>query len=167
MEFTPIDGPVSPNVLQWLDQLIRRPALRDFPMIVQPFRDAVSFLRGDFAIIQDRITEQNKISLVVRHIPIRSCSLGKLRFQNKSAKHNAVAADALCRRQWLRLPRAYQTSLRKTSSIVESSAFSLKGLMSTVAFTRLKKNSMAGLFRWPVKKMNRLAVAGRVRVTAQ
>ena len=42
--------------------------------------------------------------------------------------------------------RAYQTSLRKTSSIVESSAFSLKGLISTVAFTRLKKNSMAGLF---------------------
>ena len=42
--------------------------------------------------------------------------------------------------------RAYQTSLRKTSSIVASNAFSLKGLMSTVAFTRLKKNSMAGLF---------------------
>jgi len=42
--------------------------------------------------------------------------------------------------------QAYQTSLRKTSAIVESSAFILKGLMSTVAFTRLKKNSMAGSF---------------------
>jgi len=45
--------------------------------------------------------------------------------------------------------RAYQISLRKTSRIVESSVFSEKGLMSTVAFTRLKKNSIAGLFRWP------------------
>ena len=49
----------------------------------------------------------------------------------------------------------YQTSLRKTSRIVASSADSLKGLMSTVALTRLKKHSIAGLFRWPVKKMNR------------
>jgi hypothetical protein len=48
--------------------------------------------------------------------------------------------------------RAYQTSLRKTSRIVESSAFSEKGLISTVAFTRLKKNSMVALFLWPVKQ---------------
>ena len=41
--------------------------------------------------------------------------------------------------------RAYQSILRKTSSIVVSSTFSLKGLMSTVAFTRLKKNSMAAI----------------------
>jgi hypothetical protein len=51
--------------------------------------------------------------------------------------------------------RVYQATLRKTLAIVESSAASLNGLISTVAFTRLKKNSMAGLFRWPVKKMNR------------
>ncbi len=42
--------------------------------------------------------------------------------------------------------RGYQTSLRKTSEIVESSADNWKGFISTVAFTRLKKNSIAGLY---------------------
>ena len=42
---------------------------------------------------------------------------------------------------------ACQRCLRKTSWIAESSAASLKGLMSTVAFTRRKKNSIARLFR--------------------
>ena len=49
----------------------------------------------------------------------------------------------------------HQTSLRKTSLIAESSADSSNGLMSTGAFTRLKKNSMAGFVWWPVKKMKR------------
>jgi hypothetical protein len=40
--------------------------------------------------------------------------------------------------------RAYQATSRKTSAIVESSVFSLKGLMSTVASTRLRKNSIDG-----------------------
>ena len=39
-----------------------------------------------------------------------------------------------------------QESLRKTSLIAESSAASLNGLMRTVALTRWKKNSIAGLF---------------------
>jgi hypothetical protein len=51
--------------------------------------------------------------------------------------------------------RAYQRSLQNTSRIAESSASNLKGLMSTVAFTRWKKNSIFGSFRWAVKKMNR------------
>ena len=42
---------------------------------------------------------------------------------------------------------ACQRCLRKTSWIAESSAASLKGLMSTVAFTRRKKKSIARLFR--------------------
>src|SRR4051812_12048356 len=46
----------------------------------------------------------------------------------------------LCPEYWC------QDILRKTSFIAVSSAASLKGLMSTVAFTRWKKNSIAGLF---------------------
>ena len=53
-------------------------------------------------------------------------------------------------RMILRLDRmslcARQRSLRRTLSIAESSAASLNGFLSTVALTRRKKNSIAGLF---------------------
>lgn len=58
-------------------------------------------------------------------------------------------------------------SFLSTSQIALSRSSSLKGLMSTVAFTRWKKLWITGLFLWPVKKTNRCPAAGRTRVTAQ